>query len=497
MGFLSEPLRFLTVEDMDRLHRAALRILDETGMWVDHEESLEYLRSAGCRVDFDARKVFFPPEVVERAVQRMREAYARPDRMPTRMAVRYSHIRFRSEPYRIHHDFTVSTGGFCCFLVDLEGRRRSATLHDVRDALRLADALPNVDFTGLPVSAQEIPHYERPVRMAAELVKITRKLGGIETFCAHDVEYITRIAEVVAGGREALRRNPVLVGYSEARSPLCLDRNMADIFVAYVKAGLPQTLDTMVDGGATAPMSPAACLAVGTAETLSAVVLAYAIDPRAVVGMDLIPSFMDMSSGIFRYAGPERWPLLGARLQLLQEFYGCPSGVHGGKTDACVPGVQVGVEKAVSMIMPVLCGAVGIGTIGHLENAVTFSPVQLVIDDAIVGYVRRSIQGFDVSDSTLALDTIREVGAGGEFLTHPSTAEWCRASSFLHPLFERAPWATAHSADMVGMEARAGAAAARLMSRRSDAAEPPLTPDQEARIDEIVEEAVRKHPLAQ
>lgn len=494
MAYLGEPLRFLDRDDMARIHQAALRILDETGMWIDHDPSLAYLQAAGCRVDPDARRATFPPDVVDAAVARMRQAYAQPDRLPARMAVRYSHVRFRSEPYRIHPDFTVSTGGFCCFVVDPDGRRRRATLEDVRASLRLANALPNIDLTGLPVSAQEVPQHERPVRMAAELVKTTRKLGGIETFCAHDAAYITRIAEVVAGGAEQLRREPVLVGYGEARSPLCLDRNMAEIFIAYVKAGLPQTLDTMVDGGATAPMTPAACLAVGMAETLSAVVLAYAVDTDAVVGVDIIPSMMDMSSGIFRYAGPERWPLLGARLQLQQEFYGCPAGVHGGKTDACVPGVQVGVEKAASMIMPVLCGAVGIGTVGHLENAVTFSPVQLVIDDAIVAYVRRAIQGFDVNDETLAVETIHQMGPGGEFLTHPSTADWCRASSLLHPLFERAPWDTVHGSDLVGMEARARAQAEHLMAQPT---EPPLTPDQEAAIDEIVEEAVRKHPLAQ
>ena len=33
------------------------------------------------------------------------------------------------------------------------------------------------------------------------------------------------------------------------------------------------------------------------------------------------------------------------------------------------------------MLMPVLCGAVGFGTVGHLENAMTFSPLQLVIDN--------------------------------------------------------------------------------------------------------------------
>jgi len=52
-----------------------------------------------------------------------------------------------------------------------------------------------------------------------------------------------------------------------------------------------------------------------------------------------------------------------ARIQLISEFYGCTSGVHGGKTNACVPGIQAGVEKAAFMLMPVLTGVVGFGII--------------------------------------------------------------------------------------------------------------------------------------
>ena len=406
------------------------------------------------------------------------------------MAVRFSHIRFRSEPYRVHHDFSVSTGGFCVFIHDLEGKRRRANLQDVRDSLRLADALDHIDLTGLPVSAQEIPHRLRPIRMAAELAKTTRKLGGIETFCVQDVGYITRIAEVVAGGKDELRRQPVLVGYSEARSPLCLDENMADILMAYVENGLPQTLDTMPNGGATAPMSAPAILALGAAESMIGLVLAYAIDPDAVVGLDMIPSYADMRSGVFRYAGAERWPLLGARIQLLNEFYACPAGVHGGKTDACVPGVQVGVEKMASILMPVLSGAVGIGTVGHLENAVTFSPEQLVIDNEIVGYARRMLRGFDVNDETLAFEVVERVGVGGEYLTDVHTLQHFREEMHDSPLFQRAPWGHVHARDARGMQELARRRAREILD--GDSWEPPLTQDQEREIDAIVDEAERE-----
>jgi hypothetical protein len=58
----------------------------------------------------------------------------------------------------------------------------------------------------LPVAAQDVPVEIRPIVMAAELAKNTSKLGGIETFKPKDVSYITRIGEVVAGGKEAHKK---------------------------------------------------------------------------------------------------------------------------------------------------------------------------------------------------------------------------------------------------------------------------------------------------
>ena len=77
-------------------------------------------------------------------------------------------------------------------------------MDDVRDSIRLADALEHINFMGLPVSAQEVPAVMRPVVMAAELVKSTKKLGGVETFDRLDVDFITRIAEIAAGSPEAV-----------------------------------------------------------------------------------------------------------------------------------------------------------------------------------------------------------------------------------------------------------------------------------------------------
>ena len=483
-----QPLRYLDRGEMERIHRAALQILEKTGMWVDHMRALELLRAAGCRVDMDRRRVRFPAEAVEAAVARLRRRFARPGNRPRRMSVRYSQVRFDRQPFRIHGDFSVSAGGFCCFVWDLDGQRRPATLADARQALRLADRLDQIAYTGLPCAAQEVPVAVRPVAMAAELAKATRKFGGIETFKPADVEYVCRIGEIAAGGREAHRRDPIMVGYAEARTPLCIDAVMADVLLAHLDRGLPQSLDTMPNGGATAPATAAGILATGLAESLGGLVLGYAAAPEATLTLDVNPGYCDMRSMLFVYAGAERIPLLAARVQMISEFYGCPSVIHGGKTDSCVPGTQAGVQKASTMLGAVLAGAIGFGTVGHLENAVTFSPLQLVIDNEIARYVRRAVRGIEVSDETLALDAVDAVGPGGTFVAADHTAAHFRDELLLSPFFDALPWGVGDSLDRERFEKRAAARARELLAEERP---PVLTPDQERAIDEVVAEASR------
>lgn len=487
-----QPFRFLDRDQMEKIHKAALHILGKTGMKVEHRKALEYLRQAGCRVDMDRRLAQFPEEVVENAIDKMKINFTRKDRWPKRMSVRYSQVRFDAQPFQVHEDFSVSAGGFCCFIWDLGGKRRPATMADVKQALKLADKLDQITYTGLPCAAQEVPIEIRPVVMAATLAKATKKLGGIETFKAKDVDYICRIGEVVAGSREEHRKNPVLVGYAEARTPLCIDEVMADVMLAHLERGLPQSLDTMPNGGATAPVTAAGILALGIAETLGGLVLGFAVDPEATMTIDVTPGYCDMRSMHFGYAGAQRMPLTAARVQMISEFYGCPSGVHGGKTDACVPGIQVGIEKSVSMLMAVLAGAIGFGTVGHLENALTFSPLQLVIDNEIARYVRRCVRPVDVNDETLALDVITEAGIGGNMVNSEHTARHFKEELSLSPFFEAVSWGSGDSLDRDRFERLASEKAQKLLN---EPVPPVLTPDQEAAIDEIVKEAETDYGL--
>ena len=200
-----EPLRVLTAADMQRIDAAAQSILERTGIKIDSPEAVGYLKRFGCRVDEHAGRVRIPAGLSREVLARMRLDYLCPDR-PERMPVRFSHVRFRPAEHKVHADFTVSAGGFCCFIDDLDGHRRPANGDDVLRAINMVNHLDQIDYTGLPVSDQSVPAEHRPVVMAAELVKWTRKIGGVETMTKEDARWIHEIALIVAGSAEEFRR---------------------------------------------------------------------------------------------------------------------------------------------------------------------------------------------------------------------------------------------------------------------------------------------------
>jgi len=128
--------------------------------------------------------------------------------------------------------------------------------------------------------------------------------------------------------------------------------------------------------------------------------------------------------------------------------------------------------------------------LGHVENALTFSYEQLVIDDAIAGYIRRMLEGFEVNEDTLAFHVIKEVGIGGNFLSHPYTASHFRREFYLPDIVERLPWAEWEAQEVQGMEAKAREKALRILAEHHPS---PLEPAQEREIDAIVE-AARRDP---
>jgi trimethylamine--corrinoid protein Co-methyltransferase len=82
---------------------------------------------------------------------------------------------------------------------------------------------------------------------------------------------------------------------------------------------------------------------------------------------------------------------------------------------------QAGIEAALTLLTDALCGGNIVHDLGYLESGLTGSLAQLVICDEVLGWMEHFVRGVDISDETLALDLIDEVGPDGQFLDSDHT----------------------------------------------------------------------------
>ncbi|MCF8070253.1 MAG: trimethylamine methyltransferase family protein [Desulfobacterales bacterium] len=80
-------------------------------------------------------------------------------------------------------------------------------------------------------------------------------------------------------------------------------------------------------------------------------------------------------------------------------------------------------------LLPALAGANVIYGLGMLEMGITFDLAQLVWDHEIAEMILYALKGIPVNDTTLAVDVIKEMGIGKDFLAHPTTFEYMRSQS--------------------------------------------------------------------
>jgi trimethylamine--corrinoid protein Co-methyltransferase len=76
-----------------------------------------------------------------------------------------------------------------------------------------------------------------------------------------------------------------------------------------------------------------------------------------------------------------------------------------------------------------LAGANLIYGLGMIEMGMTIDYGQMVMDNEFARMIKYLVQGIAVNDETLAVDVIKEIGVGKDFLSHASTYKHMRTQS--------------------------------------------------------------------
>ena len=461
-------LTVLTHDEVEGIHRATLRILEETGVVLTQPEARKILAGAGATVRDD--RVHLPPDLVEQALRQC----------PPRVTVRGRDgepVVLGDGSLRWHN-----LGGACNVYDPRTGQRRPATLQDVRDSARLLDALENVSSVTPFFTPQDVPGPLMSLEMyRSSLTHTTKPVQGPGVQTAAEVGYATRMAAVIGPPAEVLT-----LGISPI-SPLMFPDDVAEAIVAVARAGVPLGPLPCPTAGATAPMSLAGALAQQNAEVLASVVLAQLVRPGLPIVYCGRLAMMEPRTGLSVWGGVELGLASAATVQIGHR-YGLPVNVYGFSTNAHVLDLQSGYERALNAAVPGLAGADELSGIGELEAGVTGSYAQMVCDDEIAASVGRLRRGFTVDEDALAVGIVGAVVDGTRnFLEQRHTVRYLRAGEvFYTRLAERRSWGEWDRTGRDGMVEHAQAEVARLLSAHEV---PPLAGEQERELSAIMRAA--------
>ena len=123
---------------------------------------------------------------------------------------------------------------------------------------------------------------------------------------------------------------------------------------------------------------------------------------------------------------------------------------------------------------------------GMLDSGLIFSYAQLVIDNDIFKMIRKVMQGMHVDDENLAVDIIKSVGPGGDFLMQDHTMKYMRTLPSVPNLIERNNRENWLASGGKGLAERAAERAAEILSNHKPL---PLSDDAKAVLRTIVEES--------
>ncbi len=132
--FNAPALSYLSNEDINKIHHASIKILEQTGCKTHHPGVLDLLKSNGAKTGPDDR-VYIPKNLIEWAIEKA----------PSKITIynRDKKPALLLEKNNVYY----GTGSDCQYLLDIEtGKPKDFTFKEMQNAVRIADSLPYIDF---------------------------------------------------------------------------------------------------------------------------------------------------------------------------------------------------------------------------------------------------------------------------------------------------------------------------------------------------------------
>ncbi|HOZ49590.1 MAG TPA: trimethylamine methyltransferase family protein [Candidatus Hydrogenedentes bacterium] len=406
----------LSDADIERLEDAAETLLAEVGFRVMHRGLLTALAKAGANVDEPNGTVRLPSALLHELIRTVPASYT---------------IRWGGGEAVIggdhQHCNAIVTDPW---IIDYETRRpRRPCLEDVRRHSIIAQRLERVVSTG---------RMDFPV---TDIADATSSLRALEThllhYAKHYAVYVTSlesfdqwldIAAIIRDGN-GLDPGDFMSAAIAVLSPLTLTEMNGDLLERTCAHGMAVIPTICPMAGTTSPYTLAATLVQGHAENLFVAALTQIVRPGNPFLYAFGPSVTDLRSGRDRYYTLDKVLWKAASVQLARAC-AFPVAAECGGSMTYRYDQQSGAEGMLFMLAAQASNANLLCGIGSCHNAIGMSGEMMIVQTEWLAAAEFLGRGIPIHDSRLGLDSLRNAGPGGHFLTDDLTLDGMHEGEF-------------------------------------------------------------------
>ncbi len=469
-------VKILEDHQIEKVHLKTLEILENTGVYVPHEEILSKFEGCGAIVDHKSNLVKIPSSLVMEFISKAGKSFTM-----------YGRDLSKKAEFGVGKRNYNSSAGQAFWIDNIGDQRRHTTLNDVTEATRLGDALEQITIPGAMSDPLEIPLEWRCLQVALEMIKNTDKPITFWFTDRQSAKFLIELLISLRGDEKSALKYPLFYPLFEPISPLSFPFNGIDLLFETARLNLPVHIGPMAQMGISAPATIAGTIAQENAEILAAICITQLIREGMPVCYGGICHAFDMRDTQIIFGGPEQ-AIFSVAMSQIGKHYGLPVYINAGLTDSKRPDAQAGLESGITLSLGIASGADVFGHMGICGMDQGTSLDILVMQSEIISYLESTNRLISFDDDIFATDLINEVGPKGSFLNKRHTAKNIRKELWFPTLLDRKNYDNWLKTDSTDMEKRCRNRKEELLARHEPT---PLDDDVKNDLEKIIEEAKR------
>lgn len=424
MSIIRPKIKILDEEHKQKILEEAKMILETQGVFIENHEAINLFNQHD--INHEGSRYYLPPDLIDKCLETVPSEITLYDREGN------EHITLKED------NVNFDPGSAAIFILDEEtGDIREGVSNDFIRFSKVVEQLKYIDTQSTALIYNDVPKDAQDWHRLYLALSNCYKPVVTGTFRKESFSIMHEILLACRLSEDDLARKPLAIFDACPSPPLKWSDLTTQSLIDAAKSMIPSEFVSMPLAGASAPITLIGSITQHCAECLAGIVIIQLIKQGAPLIWGGSPAVFDMRMGTTPMGAIETMMINLGDVEM-GKFLNLPTHAYMSLSDSKIPDSQAGFEAGMGALLAGLAGINMVSGPGMLDFESTQSIEKLIIDNEIVGMVKRLIKGVEDYGSPFAAEILEDYENKEELLSHPSTLKYFRKELFFpSPIIDR------------------------------------------------------------